>query len=68
VPDHKIGAFDEEHPLGNHVVLQCSGVQVEMAHFRNGSVKVNANQVVIINDLLGSVGNSGFSDEPHLHI
>jgi hypothetical protein len=68
VPDHKVGVFDEKHPLGNHVVLQCNGILVKMAHFRNGSVKVHTNQAVKIGDPLGAVGNSGFSDEPHLHI
>jgi hypothetical protein len=68
VPDHKIGDFDEEHPLGNHVVLKCKELLVEMAHFKNGSVRVHPNQAVEIGDQLGAVGNSGFSDEPHLHI
>jgi hypothetical protein len=68
VPDHKIGDYDEKHPLGNHVVLNCNGLLVEMAHFRNGSVRVHPNQAVKIGDPLGAVGNSGFSDEPHLHI
>jgi hypothetical protein len=68
VPDHKIGAFDERHQLGNHVVLQCNGILIKMAHFKNSSAKVRTNQAVRIGDLLGAAGNSGFSDESHLHI
>lgn len=68
VADHKVGDYDEQHPLGNHVVLQCNGLLIEMAHFKNGSVKVRTNDIVKAGDPLAAVGNSGFSEEPHLHV
>ena len=37
------------------------------AHLRQGSAKVLAGQEVKAGDLLGRVGNAGFSSEPHLH-
>ena len=68
IPDHKIGDYDEAHPLGNHVVLECEGLFVEMAHFKNGSLRVHTGDAVNADSALAAVGNSGFSDEPHLHI
>lgn len=59
---------DANNPAGNHVVLRCGGLQVELAHLQRGSVAVRPGQVVRTGDLLGLVGNSGNSTEPHLHI
>jgi hypothetical protein len=53
---------------GNHVILDCGGVWVVMAHMLRGSVEVDDERPVRTGDLLGRVGNSGRSDEPHLHI
>lgn len=53
---------------GNHVILDCSGTWVVLAHMLEGSVAVERGQLVTVGDPLGRVGNSGSSDEPHLHI
>jgi hypothetical protein len=53
---------------GNHVILACDGYHVLLAHMRAGSVRVRRGQRVEVGDLIGRVGNSGFTDEPHLHI
>ena len=37
------------------------------AHLRQGSVAVRTGQRVEAGDLLGEIGNSGSSTEPHLH-
>lgn len=66
--DQAIGARDEINLPGNHVVLSCSGHQVLLGHMQPGSVRVRAGEDVAIGDPLGAVGNSGNSDEPHLHI
>jgi hypothetical protein len=52
---------------GNYVVLQCGNVYPLLAHLRCGSVRVKAGDQVRVGDLLGEVGNSGSSIQPHLH-
>ena len=39
-----------------------------LAHLMNGSVKVTQGQYVKENQVIGRVGNSGMTFEPHLHI
>lgn len=53
---------------GNHVIVECEGVWIVVAHMKRRSVRVRENDVVRVGDRLGLVGNSGRSDEPHLHI
>jgi hypothetical protein len=53
---------------GNHVVLFCQGYSVLIAHLQPGSVAVAVGAHVEAGHLLGQVGNSGNSIEPHLHI
>jgi len=52
---------------GNHVILDCGGVYPLYAHLQKGSVAVRPGQAVRVGDLLGRVGNSGSSLQPHLH-
>lgn len=53
---------------GNHVILECGRAWIVMAHLRAGSVRVEAGDVVQVGAPLAEVGNSGQTDEPHLHI
>ena len=41
---------------------------VLLGHMRSGSVKVHPGDYVTTETLLGEVGNSGNSNEPHLHV
>jgi hypothetical protein len=68
LPDLIPPAADREHPAGNHIVISCEGVDVLLAHMRNGSVAVRAGDRVIAGQPLGAVGNTGNTSEPHLHI
>jgi hypothetical protein len=56
--------------LGNFVILRLreTGTYLVLAHLREDSVTVERLQRVREGDLLGQVGNSGNSSEPHLHI
>lgn len=57
------------HPAGNHVVLQTGdSAYIYLAHMQEGSVAVSIGDVVEAGQVLGLVGNSGNSTEPHLHI
>lgn len=59
---------DVEHLAGNHILIEGEGVEVLLAHLKKGSVKVKEGDVVTINTLIGQVGNTGNTSEPHLHI
>ena len=52
---------------GNYVILDCGGVYPLYAHLRRGSIVVRPGQKVQAGELLGAVGNSGSSLQPHLH-
>jgi N-acyl-D-aspartate/D-glutamate deacylase len=53
---------------GNHVIINLGdGVYAFYAHLQPGSIKVNVGDKVRRGQVLGLVGNSGNSTEPHLH-
>ncbi len=69
LPDLPVPEADRERLMGNHVLLQCEAdVVLVFAHLRQGSVRVEPGARVRTGDLLGEVGNSGNTSEPHLHI
>lgn len=59
---------DREHLLGNFVLLRCEPADVLLAHFRQDGVAVASEDFVTTGQYLGEVGNSGNTNEPHLHI
>ena len=67
-PDMPVPKRDRRHLEGNFVLLRCGGFDVLLAHFRRGHVEVGAGQAVRTGQALGQVGNSGNTDEPHLHV
>ncbi len=68
LPDLVPPQMDPENPAGNHVLLRCGDVIVLLAHLRFGSVVVDPGTHIQAGTALGTVGNSGQSSEPHLHI
>ena len=78
LPDMQVPEVDREHLAGNHVMLRCadarshsalnSGTDVLLGHLQPGSVQLRAGATVAVGDWLGSVGNSGNTGEPHLHV
>jgi len=67
-PDLEVPEVDREHMPGNHVLLECGGNVVLMAHLQSGSVAAAEGDEVRRGDRIGAVGNSGNTTEPHLHI
>jgi len=68
-PDMEVGTSDRDNPAGNYVELETvGGIRIVLAHLQKGSVVVREGQKVAPGDLLGKVGNSGNTSEPHLHI
>ncbi|MEN8171935.1 MAG: M23 family metallopeptidase [Chloroflexota bacterium] len=54
---------------GNYVIIDHGDrIWSFLAHLRNGSVKVQAGQKVKTGQVIGEMGNSGYSSGPHLHI
>ncbi|HLJ44259.1 MAG TPA: M23 family metallopeptidase [Candidatus Binataceae bacterium] len=54
---------------GNHIVEDIGGgLYVGYAHMIPGSITVKAGQQVYRGQVLGRLGNSGNSSEPHLHL
>jgi murein DD-endopeptidase MepM/ murein hydrolase activator NlpD len=61
--------IDFNNAAGNHVVVEIGPARyVLYAHMKPGSVRVKAGESVRTGDVLGNVGNTGSSTEPHLHI
>lgn len=57
---------------GNHVIIQAADTAapgfVALCHLRQDRVRVATGQQVQVGDQLGECGNSGNSNEPHLHL
>lgn len=73
LPDQVPGALPDGLPIseadGNFAVLDIGGgAFVLYAHMKPGSVRVKAGDKVRRGDLIGHVGNTGNSSEPHLHL
>ena len=68
LPNQKPLDPDTSRLMGNHVVLLCRGYSVVLAHMQPGSVTVRVGETVKVGQLLGRVGNSGSTMEPHLHV
>lgn len=67
-PDHKPPSADPGRPAGNHVLLKCAEADVLLAHLMRASLAVRPGDWVDQGQLIGKVGNSGLSAEPHLHL
>ena len=62
-------AIDFNNAAGNHVVVEIApGRYVLYAHMRPGTVTVKPGDQVRAGEILGHVGNTGSSTEPHLHM
>lgn len=68
LPDLRPPQIDREHMAGNHVLLECGDAWVLLGHLRKGSVRVREEESVAQGQEIGRVGNTGNTNEPHLHI
>jgi hypothetical protein len=69
LPDLVPPARDTTNKAGNYVLLQCAPeAYVLLAHLKQGSVTVQPTDSVTTGAVLGKIGNSGNSWEPHLHL
>lgn len=65
-----ISPFSGQYPndVGNRVRIKTEKCYLFMCHFKKGSIVVKEGDQVSKGQLIGKVGNSGWSDQPHLHI
>lgn len=68
VPDNMPTNADREHPAGNYIVIECGSIKVMLAHLKEDSLIVSQGDKVKEGQPVSEVGNSGYTDEPHLHI
>jgi tRNA A-37 threonylcarbamoyl transferase component Bud32 len=67
--DNPLGQRDEEHVVGNHVVIDMGNSRfVLMAHLQKGSVLVKEGDAVRAGQPIAKSGNSGNTSGPHLHL
>ncbi len=68
VPNSRAGPITLENVGGNHVVLDIgNGNYAFYAHLQANSIRVKPGDKVRRGQVLGLVGNTGNSSEPHLH-
>ena len=61
--------IDFNNAAGNHIVVEIAPRRyVLYAHMRPGTVQAKIGDMVKVGDILGHVGNTGSSTEPHLHM
>ncbi|MEI6683516.1 MAG: M23 family metallopeptidase [Bacteroidota bacterium] len=63
-----IGVEINDNRAGNHVVLEYENNLIVMAHMLKHSLMVSAGDMVKKGQPIGRVGNSGRTNQPHLHI
>jgi hypothetical protein len=66
-PDMPIGIKGSTNEA-NFILIACDNYNVSLIHFKKDSILVRPGDTVSTGQPLGQIGNSGFSDEPHLHI
>jgi len=67
VNQETVQSTNRDAPAGNYVAIYCRSSTVVLAHFAK-TAPLEVGQVVAIGDVLGQVGSTGNSTEPHLHI
>jgi murein DD-endopeptidase MepM/ murein hydrolase activator NlpD len=69
-PESKIGVMGKvKNAGGNQVIIQVAEKEfLFICHLQPGSIHVKPGDRILAGDVLGRVGNSGNSSEPHIHI
>jgi len=69
VQDNTAFGPDRPYGVGNQVVIRTGAdLYVVLGHLRRGSVRVRSGQPVRAGEIIGQVGNSGWTERPHVHM
>jgi murein DD-endopeptidase MepM/ murein hydrolase activator NlpD len=68
IPDNEPWSGNYPYNTGNTLVIQKDNYFLLLGHLKKDSIKVQEGDDIHINDLVGSAGNSGWTERPHLHI
>lgn len=68
IDDNKPFSGNYPYNTGNTVVVKKDYYYFLLGHMKKGSIVVKEGDSVNRGDLLGTVGNSGMSERPHLHM
>lgn len=68
-PDQALGSTDTHNLAGNLVLIGCGNYAVLLAHLKQDlSPLLKVGDRLNVGQLIGRVGNSGNTTEPHLHL
>lgn len=68
VNDNEIGRTNQVNNWGNTIIIRHKhGIYTQLSHLRKGTFRVKAGDTVKRGDLLAQCGNSGRSQQPHIH-
>jgi hypothetical protein len=54
--------------IGNYITIRCDGFQVLLGHLKRSSIMVKVGDRVATGQPIAQVGNSGWTERPHLHM
>jgi len=69
LPDNKINNVNNSKNWGNYILIKSlDGYFVKLAHLKQNSITLPVNSFVEAGQKIAQCGNSGYSQEPHLHL
>jgi hypothetical protein len=68
IPDNEPFSGNYPYNTGNTVVVKKEDLYFLMGHLKKDSIVVKEGDVIQANDLIGTAGNSGWTERPHLHM
>lgn len=68
IPDNNPFSGNYPYNTGNSIVIKNENYFFLLGHLKKGSIVVTEGDFVQKGDFVGNVGNSGFSERPHLHM
>jgi hypothetical protein len=68
IDDNEPFAGKYPYNTGNTVVIKSGNFYFLLGHLKKGSIKVSIGDAVEFDEMIGRIGNSGYSERPHLHV